>query len=250
MAPIFIFGSPRSGTSMLHWSLARHSRLWGSAETDFLFDWVKGTTLAWDAGNVHGELHWLQKEKVSREEFFGFAGSGVDAMYLSRSGGKRWLEQTPRYVFIYDALRLMFPGAHFVHIVRDGRQAVNSMQEKFGWPFGRCLRTWKRHVEAGLAASRQNHGDLLQVHYEGLVSDPLRSMNAIFDFMEEELESTCLEALEQPINTAPGREVESPLQKLDPERVDWNPLRAVVFRLVCGSLQESLGYGRDGKREA
>jgi hypothetical protein len=75
-------------------------------------------------------------------------------------------------------------------------------------------------------------------------------MNAIFDFMEEELESTCLESLEQPINTAPGREVESPLQKLNPERVDWNPLRAAVFRLACGSLQKSLGYGRDGKHEA
>jgi len=31
---------------MLHWSLARHSRLWGSAESDFMFEWVKGTEQA------------------------------------------------------------------------------------------------------------------------------------------------------------------------------------------------------------
>ena len=96
---------------MLHWSLAQHSQLWGSAESDFLFEWVKGAKLAWAAGNVHDELHWLPKEKVSFEEFFGFAGAGIDAMYRSRSEGKRWLEQTPRYVFLYDSLRHMFPGA-------------------------------------------------------------------------------------------------------------------------------------------
>ena len=250
MAPVFIVGSPRSGTSMLHWSLAQHSQLWGSAESDFLFEWVKGTNQAWAAGNVHGELHWLPKEKVSREEFFGFAGAGIDAMYRSRSEGKRWLEKTPRNVFLYDSLRLMFPGARFIHIVRDGRQAVDSMQRKFGLPFARCLRTWKRHVSAGLEASRLGYGDLLQVHYEDLVRDSLCSMNAVFDFIGEELESACLEFLKQPINTAPGRERESSLQKLDSERVDWDFLRAMVFRLTCGSLQDSLGYGRDEKPKA
>ena len=235
---------------MLHWSLAQHSRLWGSAESDFLFEWVKGAKLAWAAGNVRGELHWLPKEKVSFEEFFGFAGAGIDAMYRSRSEGKRWLEQTPRYVFLYDSLRHMFPGARFIHVVRNGRQAIDSMQRKFGLPFGHCLRSWKCHVTAGLEASRLGYGDLLQVHYEDIVRDPLCSMKAIFDFIGEELESVCLEALNQPINTAPGRDRESPLQKLDSERVEWNFLRSTVFRLACGSLQDSLGYGRDEKTKA
>jgi len=75
-------------------------------------------------------------------------------------------------------------------------------------------------------------------------------MKAIFDFIGEELESACLEFLNQPINSAPGRDSESSLQKLDSARVEWDFLRSTVFRLACGSLQDSLGYGRDEKPKA
>jgi hypothetical protein len=36
-APICIIGSPRSGTSVLVWSLAQHSQLWASSESDNLY---------------------------------------------------------------------------------------------------------------------------------------------------------------------------------------------------------------------
>ena len=227
---------------MLHWSLARHSRLWGSAESDFMFEWVKGTEQAWAVGNEHGELHWLPREKVNREEFFSFAGTGIDAMYRSRSGGLQWLEQTPRYVFLYDQLRLMFPGTLFIHIIRDGRHAVDSMQRQFDWSFGRCMRTWKRHVEAGLTASESGYGDVLQLHYEDLVTDSVTTMDTVFAFIGLDPESACLEALETPVNASRGRENESPLQKLDPERLAWGFLQTTSFRLACGPLQHRLGY--------
>ena len=34
--PVFIIGSPRSGTSILAWALAQHSRLWTSGEVHIL----------------------------------------------------------------------------------------------------------------------------------------------------------------------------------------------------------------------
>ncbi len=39
--PIFIIGSPRSGTSILAWSLAQHSELWTEAESDIFFYMLK-----------------------------------------------------------------------------------------------------------------------------------------------------------------------------------------------------------------
>ena len=35
-SPIFVLGSPRSGTTMLGWSLAQHSRLWTSGEASVI----------------------------------------------------------------------------------------------------------------------------------------------------------------------------------------------------------------------
>ena len=34
--PVFIIGSPRSGTSVLHWALCEHEMLWGSEESELL----------------------------------------------------------------------------------------------------------------------------------------------------------------------------------------------------------------------
>ena len=39
--PIFIIGAPRSGTSILAWSLAQHSELWTEAESDIFFYMLK-----------------------------------------------------------------------------------------------------------------------------------------------------------------------------------------------------------------
>jgi len=41
--PLFIIGSPRSGTSIISWALAQHDNFWTSAESDFiLFLFGKG----------------------------------------------------------------------------------------------------------------------------------------------------------------------------------------------------------------
>src|SRR5262245_28255031 len=92
--PIFIIGSPRSGTTILAWSLAQHSQLWTSAESDFLFHLF---------GNGHAERafrkatevagdRWLKAEGVGKEVFLGFLGLGLNALYTSRSRGKRWID--------------------------------------------------------------------------------------------------------------------------------------------------------------
>ena len=45
---------------------------------------------------------------------------GANALFSSRSGGKRWIDQTPYYVFMTEVLVRMFPGL-FLHVLRDGR---------------------------------------------------------------------------------------------------------------------------------
>lgn len=247
MNPVFIVGAPRSGTSMLHWALAQHPRLWGSAESDFMAIAAEAANRAFDAGTRFGEHHWLVKEGVSRDEFLAAVGSGIDALYRSRSGGLRWMEQTPNYILHYATLRAMFPGARFVHIIRDGRHVVASMQEKFGWSFAQSMTTWKSSVAAGADIAARGPEDFLPIRYEAVVTEPETALRSLFAFIGEDFHAACRDFLRVPINTAPGREQERPVDKLDPGRLQWGVIKATRFRRVCGPLQKSLGYPLAGR---
>src|SRR5262245_43980994 len=48
--PVFIVGSPRSGTTILAWSLAKHSHFWTSDESQILWDLFEGGRLGRNYG--------------------------------------------------------------------------------------------------------------------------------------------------------------------------------------------------------
>src|SRR4026208_856540 len=94
--PVFIIGSPRSGTSILAWSLAQHSQLWTSGEMHILFTMFGSQTFTQRLQQEQAfPRGWFQKEAVGKSEFLGFLGLGLNALFTSRSEGKRWIEQTP-----------------------------------------------------------------------------------------------------------------------------------------------------------
>src|SRR6516162_11960390 len=86
--PIFIIGSPRSGTTILAWSLAQHSQLWTSEESDILFDLLgRGhVDKAFNCARARpGGIDWLKVNGVERAEFLGYLGLGFNALVSSRS---------------------------------------------------------------------------------------------------------------------------------------------------------------------
>lgn len=204
--PIFIIGSPRSGTSILAWALAQHSRLWTSAESKILyvlfgrgqlgqaFEWVKNDPT----------VSLIKKENVQRREFLEFVGSGFNALFTSRSGGRRWIESSPNYTLIVDLLADMFPGAVFVHIVRDGRSTVHSMVHflnrhhdlygdearkagflpKWATDFRKACRTWRNYVELSRDFCSRLPDRSLTIAYEDLMADPVMSFGRLFAFLQ------------------------------------------------------------------
>ena len=227
---------------MLHWALLQHENLWGGAESDFFSPLIQGAEAAWAKGTKFGEHHWLIKEHVSRPEFFGQIGQAIDQLYLSRSNGLRWVEQTPHYVLQYSGLNAMFPGARFIHIVRDGRQVICSMQEKFGWSYLKAMRHWKHLVETGNALNEQGRDNFLQVRYESILLDPKAHFQEIYRFIGESYEPLSVKFLEKPINTSPQRENESSLAKLEPRWDGWNTFKRLSFKFHCGKLMQQTGY--------
>lgn len=202
--PVFIIGSPRSGTSILAWSLAQHSQLWTSGETHIL-------TYLYGDGRFDQAMHksveipnnWFQAQGVQRPELLASLGVGLNALFTSRSEGKRWIDQTPGYTRMVDDLAEMFPGAQFLHILRDGRRVVHSMINFLSgqsdsvradlnrkgvvipWlDFREACKTWRHYVEVALNFAARNPSRCLTMVNERLAGDPEKGFGEIFDFLD------------------------------------------------------------------
>jgi hypothetical protein len=128
-------------------------------------------------------------------------------------GTVRPVEQTPELAHIVDVVRLAYPQARVVHILRDGRDAACSLLEKpwvrhqegsddAGVPYGAYARfwveperrqefeeasgarraawVWRRYVEA----ARGSGSDLVTIRYEDLATGPERVANRLAEELD------------------------------------------------------------------
>jgi len=119
-SPIFIIGAPRSGTSILGWSLAQHDGLAVGHESDMLFELTHPQKLEDVYRKVTGRpdsLEWLRQNGVDEDEFLASIGLGLNALMTSRNAERRWIEQTPANTLVAWTLVRLFPGARFIHIL-------------------------------------------------------------------------------------------------------------------------------------
>jgi hypothetical protein len=203
-SPVFIIGSPRSGTSVLAWSLAQHTQLWTSGELHILYS-LFGTQAFDQRFDKERQLprSWFEREGVGKGEFLRCIGLGLNALFSSRSGGRRWIDQTPVNTLMVNTLADMFPGALFLHILRDGRRVVNSMINfhnsleagersailQAGWyppwarDFGEACKTWCTSVEVAMEFCKLNPTRCLTVRHESLAADPERWFREILLFL-------------------------------------------------------------------
>lgn len=204
-APIFIIGSPRSGTSVLALSLAKHSQLWSSGESYILFD-LYGEGRADAAFQRAKELSgasWFNEQNVEKIEFLRCLGLGFNALFSSKTGGRRWIDHTPHYCLMVDTLAQMFPHALFLHILRDGRRVVHSMThfrnvlgrespgsvriEGFApeWTtdFTAACKAWSLCVETSMEFCSRHPERCLTVVNEEMIADTEKCFRNIFQFI-------------------------------------------------------------------
>jgi sulfotransferase family protein len=173
---VFVFGSPRSGTTFLAGAIGSLPGFVDLGEVNPL----KAAIPDIDARDV--------RRVVDRVRRFGLVGS------------RRAVEQTPETAFVLPTVAQAFPQATLVHAVRDGRDVVCSLLER-GWlsadrddaddaglSFGthprfwvepgradefrsasdtrRCAWVWRRYV----TAARESDLRLVEVRYEQLAT--------------------------------------------------------------------------------
>lgn len=188
--PVFVIGAPRSGTSVLSWSVASHPDFWTMPETDFLY-WLFARGHLDDAMTKSidkTETGWLTRLGATRAELTEALGVGINALFSKASGGLRWVDQSPTYTLATNELARLFPGAMFLHILRDGRSVVNSMinsgfSTSWATDFRLACRTWATFVERAESFAEARPARCTTVPYASLVADPQSMFAEIHEFL-------------------------------------------------------------------
>jgi Sulfotransferase family len=273
--PVVILGVSRSGTTLLKEMLDGSSELAIPTESYFIPQlWDRHgpepdpEAILDDLGRIARVREWgVTPEEVRRrlpeEPSFRDVIVSVYRAYAQRRGKERFGDKTPTYMQYLELLDSVFPGAQYVHIVRDGRDAGLSFlgmrrRPRFNWARPRGLGDfacqWDLEVRAaqefGATTAR---GRYLELRYEDLVAEPEPRLRKVCDFLGLAFEPKMLEYHRE---VEPERLQDHPRlsEPPAPSARDWReelaPEDAERFEAIAGPLLEDLGYPRAHPRPA
>jgi hypothetical protein len=234
--PIFVVGSPRSGTSILTWCIGQHPNIIPLEESDWMGDLAIRLAIYYQIGSGRGDYSALSSMDVKKAEFFAIFGNRINDLILRhridlnkkrwrRAAGPslpddlfipqytartRWVDGTPEYSFYICGLRKLFPEALFIHVFRDATAVVRSMLH-FHHVSGQSLVAnvqeaysyWLRTVSNCLLAERAYGPSVVfRIRHSDLVDAPEATLCSIFSFLSEPFAPECLEPLAQRINSS------------------------------------------------
>jgi hypothetical protein len=223
--PIFVVGSPRSGTSVLTWCLGEHPNIFPVPESNWMAQFAVSVAASYQVGVARGDRTILSAMDISSEEFFANFGRSINDLILRHRANlerkrkttrppsepkMRWVDGTPEYSLHICALRKLFPEALFVHVLRDVRDVVRSMlnfHRVAGFPLVRneehAYKYWLRTVKA-CAQAEQAYGPRVvhRLFYTSLIENPESIMHSLLEFVGEAYCARCLEPLGKRINSS------------------------------------------------
>jgi hypothetical protein len=236
--PVFVVGSPRSGTSILTWCLGQHPNIVPLEESSWMGDLAIYLAIHYQTGTARDDRSLLSAMDVQKGEFFAIFGETINKLilghridlerkrwkraappntppdhFVTESTSKpkaRWVDGTPEYSFHICGLRKLFPHALFIHIVRDVTSVVRSMLN-FHRLGGLGLVAneqeaydyWFRTVSSCvLAEQAYGPGVVFRVRHPELVDKPEATLRSLLNFLGEPFAAECLTPLQTRINSS------------------------------------------------
>ncbi|MCA9302855.1 MAG: sulfotransferase [Phycisphaerales bacterium] len=195
--PVFLVGAERSGTTMLRLMLDHHPRIAWLNEFEYAVDLVADNGQTPELGNY---AKWLRQHRIFKATGFVIDPSlGYQQLVHSfleqrrESRGKPIIGATVHRHF--DRLIDLFPGARFIHLIRDPRDVAPSVI-KMGWagnvyaactPWVEAERVWDS-IEKRIEPDR-----FVQIRYEELLAHPDRELAKACALMGVEFDEAMLD---------------------------------------------------------
>jgi hypothetical protein len=205
--PFFIVGSGRCGSTLLRAMLEAHPDVHIPPESGLAtmvreyrrysrLPWTVllrillaplGYERAWEPwelkpGPLLSELQGLPPEKRN-------IATVLEAVYRAhlrehKPTASRWGDKTPPHTPELPALHAVFPDLQVIHLLRDGRDVVQSFMRvsQAGLPY--FAGAWLRAVRAAQAFGARHPGQYLEVRYEDLVREPHAIIQRVTTFLD------------------------------------------------------------------
>ncbi|MEP6574538.1 MAG: sulfotransferase [Gemmatimonadota bacterium] len=268
VAPIFVVGSARSGTTLLQLMLNSHSQLSVAGEVHF-FDQIcqvrreapdltnpSDRARFWSGIRRAEGLHKLPDVErvlaVVEERMKGAVEPSYELWYrmmleeyARAKGASRFGEKTPQNVWYLREIMALFPRARVIEIVRDPRAVVASLVKvpfSSDDAFSNTLK-WKCDVRFG-AVAREH----LRVRYEDLVADPPGQLQRICEYVGVPYEPKMLEYYQSAgdhVAAEPWkRNTMAPVQResITQWEQELTPAHAALIETLTSSECLALGY--------
>lgn len=226
VAPFFIIGSPRSGTTLLRAIIQGHSEIFIPPENGTLGSMVREFSLlrrkSWEqvVDTLLDEFacgyefsHWqlqldeLRERAMKLEPDRRSLAGLIEIIYQVygekyAAGKPRWGDKsTPGSFHYLYRLSRVFPEARYLHIVRDGRACVASSLKAgfFDRDHLHAALAWQFNVRSAnrLGGQLDDPSRFLEIRYEDLIAQPGPTVAAICEFLGVTLEPALLAHSEQ-----------------------------------------------------
>jgi tetratricopeptide (TPR) repeat protein len=232
--PVFVFGLPRSGTTLIEQILASHSQVHGAGEMQLAPGlWAE---LGGPGGDCFEGLRRMDEATACR-----IAARGLEKLQSFKPAAQRIVDKTPDHYLYLGFLASLFPRAKFIHCRRDLRDVAVSCWithfQEIPWTndtehivsrfhgYQRMMEHWRRVLPV----------PLLEVDYEETVADLEGVSHKLVDWCGLPWEPACLEfhQAKRSVRTASAIQVRQPVYKKSVER--WKN-----YQIALGSLFASL----------
>jgi hypothetical protein len=268
-AAVVVLGVSRSGTTLLKEMLDGHPVLAIPSESYFIPQlWDrhgrrpdKEAFLA-DVERLARVREWgVTRDQVSmrlpQRPDFAEAIGAIYRAYAEARGKPRFGDKTPSYMQRLPLLEQAFPGARYVHLIRDGRDAALSFlsmrrKPRFNWArprgVGSFAAQWRREVEGGRQFGRQTAPRrYLEIRYEDLVVEPERILRETCRFLGLEFDPAMLDYHRRvDRERVPDHQglAQPPRRGMRRWQDEMSPRDVETFEAVAGGLLTELGYER------
>lgn len=257
--PIFVIGSPRSGTTVLGKCFAKHPKIAGAEESLFLLlMWTIFSDLY--LGDNKRKFSFL-KDYTNIEEMLESIKCFSDRIItglIEKQNKVYYIDHTPWYGMIFPFINLLYPDAIFIHLIRDGRRVVrslsNSYKNGFGWA-GKNIQErselWANVVKHGIKIKAYLPQQYLEVKYEDFYEHPVGVLKSISKFVNLDFNQAMIEPLSTPHAEPSTKNIiikidKSLIDKETGHRVDkgwprgWSLSQKKEFIYVAGHLMQKL----------
>lgn len=272
-APVFVLGSPRSGTTLLYDMLLsaggfavylaesnvfnllapRFGDLSSRANRERLLEAWLGSKLYRASGLEAGAI----RQRILRDcrnpgDFLRMIMGEI----CESQGARRWAENSPEGMLYLPLIKQQIPDALVVHIIRDGRDVANSLgQLQYVRPFPweqrysviGCGLYWEWIVQRGRRFGQTFGRDYMEVHFEELLAQPQETLDRIGRFIDQPLDYETIQRVAYGSVSKPNTSfrAEDPKVQFNPVgrwKTSFSAEESDRFERLVGGTLEEVGY--------